>query len=164
MRRNYYAPVIIAILALGLAFYWLGSKQDPKQPHGVPSAVAQEAEPIPEVPEVLPNPAIAARDAGTDAGPRVVDKESLIQRLHVLEGTNPGLAASLALEDRQRFPNSPDAEERELILVTALHNQRDIDGAKREAWYYFMHYPNGRFTAFLSGLTGIEPPKVRPSR
>ncbi len=79
----------------------------------------------------------------------------MLQRLHVLEGTNPALAESLALEDRQRFPNSPDAEERDMILVAALHNKRDLGGAKREAWYYFMHYPQGRFTEYLSRLTGL---------
>ena len=42
-----------------------------------------------------------------------------------------------------------------MILVAALHNKRDLGGAKREAWYYFMHYPQGRFTEYLSRLTGL---------
>jgi hypothetical protein len=164
MQRIYYAAIGIAVLALGLVCCWLGSKQDPKQPHEVPSAVAQQVDPIPEVPEALPAPVIASRDAGTDAGPVVVEQAPLIRRLHILETTDPGLAASLAREDQQRFPNSPHAEERDLLLVTSLHNKGDFAGAKREAWYYFTHYPNGQHTEFLVKLTGLHPPSAQPSR
>jgi hypothetical protein len=173
MRRIYYALGVIAILALGLICCWQGSKQDPKQPHEVASAAAQGGDPTPEASEAAPIPAsasidagqrvIAGRDAGIDAGAVGEDRAAFIRRLHVLEGSNPKLAVSLAYEDRRRFPDSPDAEERDAILPTALHNHRDVGGSKREAWYYFMHYPHGRYTEFLSRLTGLHPPSVRPS-
>ena len=162
MRRVLCALVGVVVLTFGLLRCWQGSKQEPRQPHGLPSVASQGVDPVSNVPEASSAPAITNRDAGIDAGPFLVDKESLIRRLHALEGTNPQLAVTLALEDRKRSPKSPDAEERDVVLVAALNNSRDILGAKREAWYYFMHYPNGKYTEYLSKLTGIEPPKSRP--
>jgi hypothetical protein len=162
MRRVFYALVGVVVLTFGLLRCWQGSKQEPRQPHGLPTADSQGVDPVSKAPEATSAPAIANRDANIDAGPFLVDKESFIRRLHALEGTNPQLAATLALEDRQRSPNSPDAEERDVVLVAALNNGRDIQGAKREAWYYFMHYPNGKYTKYLSTLTGLKPPKTPP--
>ena len=159
MRRIFWGLGVITVLAFGLARCWHGSRQGPNQPQQTPSAAAESVAPLAEASRV--SPASAAR-RDSSSSPVDAGQESLLQRLHALEGTNPGLAASMALEDRQRSPNSPNAEERDVVLVAALYNQRDILGAKREAWYYFMHYPNGRFTEYLSKLTRIQPPTTRP--
>lgn len=82
---------------------------------------------------------------------------AFVEQLHKLEGTNPGLAASMALEDRARDPDGPHAEERDMVLVTALSNDRDYAAATREARYYFSHYPQGQFTDFVSRLTRLSP-------
>ena len=111
MRRIYYTSGVLAVLVLVLFCCWHGSKQDPKQPHELASAAVQGL-PIPEAPEAseateaAPTPAIASRDAG----PRVVDEEQdqkqFVDRLHFLSGTNPRLAVSLAIENRNLFPNT----------------------------------------------------------
>ena len=163
MRRFLYLLVPIAVLVFALSRCWRGSQQDPRQ---IPHNEATAAQPIASVAAaVLPSSASAtpAPSAATSAE-AVTDDEPLLHRLHTLEATNPRLASSLALQDRERFPNSPDAEERDMVLVTALHNQRDLLGAQREAWYYFMHYPDGQFTDYVSKLSGITPPKERPKR
>lgn len=153
MRRIYYALGAVAVLAFGALRYCHDGSQAPKQPRQAPTAVEGV---VAQPPEPIAANSVSTSDAGAQPEP-------LLRRLHALEGTNPDLAASLALEDRQRSPNSQDAEERDMVLVAALYNGRDIDGAKREAWYYFQHYPNGKFTDYLSKLTGLTPPKT-PSR
>lgn len=156
MRQMYYGLGVIAVLAFGLLRCWQGSNQSSKQPHEMPSATAETVAQAPEV-------AQAETKAATDAGsPAAAAEEPLLRRLHALEATNPDLAVTLARQDRERSPNGPDAEERDMVLVAALHNGRDLQAAKNEAWYYFVHYPNGKFTGYLSKLTGIEPPKTPP--
>jgi hypothetical protein len=158
MRRAFYASVAIAVLALGLVCCWLGSRQDPKQPQDVLSAAAQAVDRIPEATETSATPAIASRDVGIDAGRLVGDKEPFIVRLHALVTRNSRLAESLARDDREHFPNSPDADERDALLVAALYNQGDIDRARHEAHYYFARHPSGRFTEYLSKLMGLRSP------
>jgi hypothetical protein len=165
MQRAFYTAVGIAVLAFVLWRFWRSDRQETDHPLAMPSAAALSASPTLTGSATIPAPAIASKGAGSDAGETLAaQREPFIQHLHVLETTNPRLAASLALEDRQRFPNSPDAEERDVILVAALHNQRDVDGANSEAWYYFVHHPNGKFTKYLSELTGVSPPTTRPLR
>lgn len=145
--------------------FWQSDRQETDRPLAMPSAAALSASPTLTSSSTIPTPTIASKGAGSDAGETLaVQRETFIQHLHVLETTNPRLAASLALEDRQRYPNTPDAEERDVVLVAALHNQRDIDGASSEAWYYFVHHPNGQFTSYLSELTGVCAPTTRPLR
>lgn len=162
MRRTYFGLAIITALALGLLCCWHGSKQEPNLPKSSPGAAEESGFPVREEPELLPTPTIASTGTGNSASNASPVEEPLIQRLHALEATNPWLAASLALEDRQRFPDNPAAEERDMILITSLNNQRDILGARGQAWYYFMHYPHGRFTDFVSKLSGISPPTTLP--
>ena len=150
-----------AVLVLGCLCYWQGSKSEPKQQ--MPSETSETDGPVREVPKVvLPsvNPSMQARNAASTEPAE--DQASLVQRLHTLEVTNPQLAVTLALEDRQRFPDRPDAEERDMILVTALNNSRDVLRARDQAWYYFMHYPQGQYTDYISKLSGISPPTTRP--
>jgi|GEM_PF-3348195 len=164
MRRVLYLSVGVAVLAFVMSRCWSSSKRDARAPLAMSSA-AGSADPDPSGSASMPAPATVKRDEGFDAGATLAARrEAFIRRLHVLETTNPRLAASLALEDRQRFPDSPDAEERDTILVASLHNQRDVYGARREAWYYFMHHPNGSFTKYLSELTGVRPPTTLPRR
>jgi hypothetical protein len=162
MRPTYFGLAIIAVLALGFLRCWHGSKQESNLPKSSPGAVEESGAPVRQEPDSLPTPTVASTVTGNAASSASPVEEPLLQRLHALEVTNPWLAASLALEDRQRFPDNPEAEERDMLLITSLNNQRDILGARGQAWYYFMHYPRGRFTDFVSKLSGISPPTTLP--
>ena len=54
------------------------------------------------------------------------------------------------------FPDSPYSDERDFLLVAALFNQGRIGRAKLEAYYYFEHHPDGRFSSNATALTGIH--------
>jgi hypothetical protein len=156
MRRAYIGLGVIAALAFLLLRCWQGSTGGPNQPPREQTANASTSDVV-----VSPTAAVA-QAAPAVSNPDPGNQEPLIRRLHQLHATNPGLAVSLAREDRERNPQSPDAEERDMVLVAALHNDRDIVGARNEAWYYFMHYPNGKFIDYLTKLTRVVPPSTRP--
>jgi hypothetical protein len=44
---------------------------------------------------------------------KVLDEHSLMQQIRDSVTSNPRLAETLAIEGRQRFPDSPDSEERD---------------------------------------------------
>lgn len=167
MRHTVTALGAIAVLALGL-FYWQRGEGEVKQPREESAAAIEDASPTAARSDDFPTSADAQADVSAHresaVGSQETDGSQLMQRLHELLRTDPRLAVSIALEDRQRSPNCAHAEERDMVLVAALNNKGDIDGAKQEAWYYFMHYPSGRFTEYLSQLTRVRPPAVRPNR
>jgi hypothetical protein len=107
-------------------------------------------------------PVIPSREAGNDAGRIVLDERSLMQQIRDSLTSNPRLAEALAREGRQRFPDSPDSEERDMLLVSALFNQRRLDRARREAYFYFERHPDGRFAKDMSLLTGAHPRPAGP--
>jgi hypothetical protein len=74
---------------------------------------------------------------------------------------NPKLAEALAREGRQRFPDSPQADERDALLVMALLSQRRLERARLEAYYYFDHHQDGSFGERLTYLTRVYPPSRR---
>jgi hypothetical protein len=72
------------------------------------------------------------------------------------------LAETLALEHEQRFPNSPDADERDMLFVSAIFNQGNIDRARYEARRYYRRHPGGRYTEYLIKQLNIRPPPPPP--
>jgi hypothetical protein len=87
-----------------------------------------------------------------------------MQQLRALVKSDPGKAEALAREDRQRFPESADADERDALLVDTLINQQRIGAARSETYYYFDHHPGGRFTEHLFAMTGVHPTPSGPHR
>jgi len=174
MRRRLYIVVFLGVLACGLLLYLRARKQEagksleapiavtpaplsPAPPRLAPAILGPEADP--------PRPVVAirGRDAGND-GRLSSDEQSLMQQLRDALTNNPRLAETLAREGQQRFPDSPNADERDMLLVAALFNQRRIDSARREAFVYFQRHPDGQFTKDLSALTGVRPRPQRAGR
>jgi hypothetical protein len=82
---------------------------------------------------------------------------SAIEQIRAAVRTDPKLAESLALEDQQEDPNSPDADERDALLVAAVFNQRQPYRARIEAQRYYERHPGGRYTDYLIRETGARP-------
>lgn len=80
-----------------------------------------------------------------------------MQRIRDNVKGHPALAESLAREGRRRFPDSPDSDERDALLVDALINQQRIGAARDETYYYMDHHPRGRFLEHLFMMTGVHP-------
>jgi hypothetical protein len=102
-------------------------------------------------------PAVPRRESDNDTGRTVLDEHSLMQQLRDSLLDHPRLAETLAREGRQRFPDSPEADERDALLVIALMNQRMIGSARMEAHYYFDHHRDGRFGDQVTYLTHVQP-------
>ena len=174
MRRPLYIVVFLGVLACGLLLYLRVRKQEAGKSLEAPMAGALAAlSPAPPrlAPAILgpdanpPRPVVAirGRDAGND-GRLSSDEQSLMQQLRDALTNNPRLAETLAREGQQRFPDSPNADERDMLLVGALFNQGRMDSARTEAYFYFVRHPGGRFTKDLSALTGAVPELVRAGR
>ena len=154
MRRALYSLFFLGVLACGLLLYWRGGRQEPKQSGGAPIAGTPAAVPLPP-PRLAP--AVPSRPADNDAGYIALDEDSLMQQIRASLLDNPRLAEKLARESRQRFPDSPQADARDALLVTALMNQGRIERARIEAYYYFDDHPDGRFGDRVSFLTRVRP-------
>lgn len=154
MRRARYVVFFVSILACGLLLYWQHSRQKPKQDREAPIAGTLAAVPVPS-PRL--SPAVPSRSADNDNGSLVLDDHSTIQQIRDSLLSNPRLAEKLAREGRQRLPDSPEADERDALLVIALTNQGRIERARIEAHYYFDHHQNGRFAEKVSFLTRVYP-------
>jgi hypothetical protein len=94
----------------------------------------------------------------------VLDERSLMQQIRDSLKTNPRLAEALAREGRQRFPDRPYSDERDMLLVGALFNQGRIERAQVETHSYFENHPGGRYTEDLSLLTHTHPRPAGPGR
>jgi hypothetical protein len=154
MRRVVYFVFFLGILACGLLLYWRGDRQEPKQSGGAPIAGTPAAVPLPP-PRLAA--AVPGRPADNDAGYIALEEDSLMQQIRASLLDNPRLAETLAREGRQRFPDSPQADARDALLVTALTNQQRFGRARLEARCYFDHHPNGRFGDRVSFLTRVHP-------
>jgi hypothetical protein len=157
MRHSLYSIFLLGVLACGLLLCLRGGKQKPDQSGGAPIAHTS----------VLPPPRLApvvpSRAAENDAGYIALDEDLLIQQIRDSLLSNPRLAETLAREGRQRFPDSPGADERDALLVLALMNQRRVERAHLEARYYFDHHPDGRFGDRVSFLTRVHPRPAGPN-
>ncbi|MGB8295583.1 MAG: hypothetical protein WCG85_09165 [Polyangia bacterium] len=154
MRRALYSLFFLGVLACGLLLYWRVGRQEPKQYGGAPITRMPAAVPLPP-PRLAP--AVPIRPADNDAGYIALDEDSAMQQIRASLLDNPRLAETLAREGRQRFPDSPQADARDALLVTALMNQARIERARIEAYYYFDHHPDGRFGDRVSFLTRVRP-------
>jgi hypothetical protein len=161
MRRTWQIGLFVAILACAGLLYWQRTKPRPKQTEDL----AGETE------LVAASPRLALAPRGQDAGvvptlrhAVLIDEPAPIERIRANVKSNPQLAESLAREDRQRFPDSPESDERDALLVDALINQQRIGAARSETYYYLDHHPDGRFAEHLFVMTGVHPRPSGPGR
>lgn len=132
-----------------------------RKPTPAPPPPRPAAAPVPKAAPAaqrVPPPAPTPGDAGPDLRPSApLDEATLMQRIRDNVKANPPLAEALAREGRHRFPNSPEADERDALLVDALINQQRIGAARDETYYYMDHHPQGRFRQHLFIMTGVSP-------
>jgi hypothetical protein len=162
MRRWQQIGFCIAILVCGGLLYWQRSQRQAEEPSLPASPSEPAAAPMPAPRLALTPP---SRDAGiADTNRAVPDEQALMERIRAVVQSNPPLAEALAREGRSRFPNGPEADERDSLLVDALINQQRIGAARSETYYYFDHHPGGRFSNHLLIMTGVHPRPTGPGR
>ena len=162
MRRARLIGFFIAVLACAVFLYWQRSKPQPEKPENA-GGTSEQVVPATPTPRLALAP--RGRDAGiVDAGRVVFNEQSLMQQIRAHVKSDPQLAEALAREGRQRFADSPDADERDALLVDALINQQRIGSARSETYYYFDHHPGGRFGEHLFIMTGVHPRPAGPGR
>jgi hypothetical protein len=159
MRRFLIIALLLGAIACVLLVYLRREKRSPES-----LSAADPVEPA-AAQARAPHLAIAPQqDAGMDARAHARDEKKLVQQIRENVKSNPQLAESLAREGRRLFPDGADAEERDALLVDALINQQRIGAARSETYYYFDHYPTGRFAEHLFVMTGVHPRPLGPSR
>jgi hypothetical protein len=94
--------------------------------------------------------------------PAALDEPSLMARLRAQVKTAPATALSLADEGEQRFGDSPAAEERRALAISALINLQRIGSARSRTYDFLRRYPNGPYTAHVAAMTGVHLPPTRP--
>ena len=157
MPRASLAVVLLGVLVLVLAVYLLRSRHGVSQREGEPRVDRQL--PVARTPRLAGfQPSAAPQgpsglerlDAGIAAGTLLLDEGSLLKKAGAALGRNPALAEALAREGRARFGDSPASDRRDFIVVRALLNQLNREGARSEAFYYFAHHPNGQYVEKIS--------------
>jgi hypothetical protein len=145
---------VAGLLLIALAVYAVWVRQQTPLPvptPAPPAAPTPAPPPPPPVTRTLP-------DASPDLRPAAPISEAvLMQKIRDNVKSNPPLAESLAREGRRGFPDSPDSDERDALLVDALINQQRIGAARDETYYYMDHHPQGRFREHLFVMTGVHP-------
>jgi hypothetical protein len=104
----------------------------------------------------------ASSGKASSADPVVLDEPSLMAKLRLQVKTAPATALSLADEGEQRFGDSPAAEERRALALSALINLQRIGSARSRAYDFLRRYPNGPYTAHVATMTGVHSPPARP--
>jgi hypothetical protein len=88
--------------------------------------------------------------------PAPLDEPSLMAKLRGAVKTAPAAALSLADEGEQRFGDSPGAEERRALAISALVNLQRIGSARSRTYEFLRRYPNGPYAAHVAAMTGVH--------
>jgi hypothetical protein len=88
--------------------------------------------------------------------PAPLDEVSLMAKLRADVKAAPSVALSLADEGEQRFGDSPGAEERRALAISALINLQRIGSARSRAYDFLRRYPSGPYTAQVAAMTGVH--------
>jgi hypothetical protein len=162
MRRTRQIVFFVAILACGGFLFWQRRQRQPEQPKNADGTTEQiAAAPSPHLAPGMPSQAASII---ADSGPVVLDEQGLMRQIRAHVKSDPPRAEALAREGRQRFGDTPEADERDALLVDALINQQRIGAARSETYYYFDHHPGGRFAEHLFAMTGVHPRPAGPGR
>jgi hypothetical protein len=153
MRRARFLAVLLVLgVSLGLLVLHRSARERGPSPPG-PGA---EAKNVVALAPPRMSPTILRREGDRDAGP-VLDEHSRVERIRALVKIDPRLAESLAREARQQLRDSPESDDRDMLLVLALINQNRTAVAIVETYYYFEHHPGGRHVDQLSAMIGVKP-------
>lgn len=154
------------VVAVALAFPELCQRRLPCS-----ESEAQVTDPVaspPPPPRLAspPRPTLVSvvRDAGAARAEQPTGEHELLVQIRGLAKSDPPRAEALARQSRSRFPEGPEADERDALLVDALINQQRIGAARDETYYYFDHHPQGRFAEHLFTMTGVHPSPRRNGR
>jgi hypothetical protein len=120
----------------------------PRAPRRAPSRAVAEGGG--DSSNTLPSIPATAGDGG------VLDEGALMEKIRVTLTSKPHRAEVMIREAALRFPNSGQAEMRDMMLIIALFNQVRHDEARAEAHAYFGRYPGGRYTDDIASLLHID--------
>ncbi|MCL2448452.1 MAG: hypothetical protein FWD17_05845, partial [Polyangiaceae bacterium] len=90
------------------------------------------------------------------AAPPPLGEAALMARLRQIKGSDPELAARLAREGNERFPDSADAPERASILVHALADLGRSSEARGAAEGMVNRYPDSDWVREVERFTGAH--------
>jgi hypothetical protein len=157
--------VVVVAGALAAGALLLGRGDPAREPaRASKQATADEPPPVPSPsldPLASSRPPVPPR---APSKPAAITDEQLLGEIRANVRRDPRRAEDLARQARALFPDSPNADERDALLVDALINQERIGAARSETYYYYDHHPNGRFGAHLFSMTGVHPSPPAPGR
>ena len=178
VRRTWRWVLVVAIAAGVLAWFVLRAQRDAKtvrRSHAPSNDRASDSTaPAPPALRSLANTTTSVSSAGTPANSGAPNQNSgstpsIIQKIRRVLIADPKRAEELARQDRERFPDSLDADERDALLVAAIYNQHQPLRARLEARHYLRRHPHGRYAEQLMEVTGAHmpvpiapPPPVSP--
>lgn len=128
------------------------------QPSAAASAASPEESAIaipPTTPAISGNTSASSSESPPASTGAAIPPEILAIRAIV--ASNPRAAEELVYSDRKRSPDSPFADERDALLVSALNNERRPAEAQAAARRYFRSHPDGRYAEYVSRATGVHP-------
>jgi hypothetical protein len=171
-NRNRLIATGLGALTLAVAIaVWHARSEEEEQTQTEAAARAQSAPPAaapaaaPPPQPAAPGPAAVAQNAPPDASPPSrgveaavarMNESVLMARLRELAATDSAQAIELARAGNKKFPDSPDAPERESILIHALVTQNQLSDARAEAEYMVNHYPDSKWVQQIEGFTGAH--------
>lgn len=172
MRRRQRWVVVLSLVAGVLVWLlWRARSQSAVSEQPATTNDDQRGARTADSPEARRTRATTGKDAQgsleTDAGDRTSSTAriedggtpfDIIGEIRAVLVEAPKLAEELARTHQERFPDAPDADERDALLVAAIYNQHQPDRAKFETRQYLRRHPNGRYAAELMRVTGAHVP------
>lgn len=166
MKKAWSLIGVLAVAALGAAYFWLAGQDEPG---GNPSEQSSEE----EGQKRQKNKDSRAHTAKDERRSLVADQDALepeerdisemsedelVDEMSEVLRTDPKRAEKLGRAHRERFEGGSRAEEADALLVYAMYNQRRVEQAKVEAIHYYKRHPGGRYTERLIEVTRVRPP------
>jgi hypothetical protein len=104
---------------------------------GVDESRVGRAAPRPDLAATNADQPAAEAKANATADADDPDKHAIIRQIRATLISDPKFAEELIREDQKRFPDGPDADERDASLISSLFNQRHMYEAQLAAINYF---------------------------
>jgi hypothetical protein len=162
--RGLAVAVAVAVVGTGVValvgVFWRPEARQETGPGPAPPAAALAGPPRLD--------AAGAADAGAPVHPAAarpklgseqiaqLNEAVLMARLRDVATADPGAAVQLAREGNRRFPDSPEAPERESILIHALSALDRPSEARGQAELMVNHYPDSAWVREIEAFTGAH--------
>lgn len=160
MRRTGYTMIVLGAVACALWWCWRGAREEfgaGKKPAEASPQKSISSGPPAKTTIPLDESVGTTGSSAEGASGTASDRRALMKQIRGLLRSDPEQAERLARDYRERYPNGPDAEENEALLVYAVWNGGNFVGAREEVFRYFDLYPGGHYTKELSELTQRYP-------